>query len=191
MEREQANDIISDRRVARTSPWAFRLCKSINPPLYLNQLELNFSHLKLQVFWLLCPLYMVSLKEEKGFPDGSVVKNLPANQETRVWTLGLEDPLEKEMATHCSILAWDILWTEEPGRLQSMGLQRIRYDWATKQHIYIYIYIYTHIYIYIHIHTYIYIFTYIYTKCYTYNILVLVLQISHLKNWNHTELFKV
>ena len=52
-----------------------------------------------------------------------LVKNLLAVQETWVQSLGLEDPLEKEMATHSSILAWKILWTEEPGRLQSMGLQ--------------------------------------------------------------------
>ena len=52
-----------------------------------------------------------------------LVKNLPAKQETRVRFLGREDPLEKEMATHSSILAWRIPWTEEPGRLQSMGLQ--------------------------------------------------------------------
>ena len=51
------------------------------------------------------------------------VKNLPAVQETQVQFLGLEDPLEKEMAIHSSILAWRISWTEEPGRLQSMGLQ--------------------------------------------------------------------
>ena len=56
------------------------------------------------------------------------VKNLPAVQETSVQSLGWEDPLEKGMATHFSILAWRILWTEEPGRLQSMGSQRIRYD---------------------------------------------------------------
>ena len=51
------------------------------------------------------------------------VKNLPAMQETRVQFLGWEDSLEKEMATHSSILAWEIPWTEEPGGLQSMGLQ--------------------------------------------------------------------
>ena len=54
-------------------------------------------------------------------------------QETQVWSLGGEDPLEKGMAAHSSILAWEILWTEEPGRLQSMGSQRIRHDLATKQ----------------------------------------------------------
>ena len=58
-------------------------------------------------------------------------KCLPAMRETRVWFLGREDPLEKEMATHSSILAWRIPWTEEPGRLQSTGLQRVRRDWAT------------------------------------------------------------
>ena len=52
------------------------------------------------------------------------VNNLPAMQETRVQFLGWEDSLEKEMATHSSILAWEIPWTEEPGRLQSMGLQK-------------------------------------------------------------------
>ena len=52
-----------------------------------------------------------------------LVKNLPAVQETRVQSLGQEDPLEKEMANHSSILAWRIPWTEEPGGLQSMGLQ--------------------------------------------------------------------
>ena len=60
----------------------------------------------------------------KGFPHGSVVKNLPAKQETRVGFLGQEDPLEKEMATHSSILAWEILWTEEPGGPQSMESQK-------------------------------------------------------------------
>ena len=53
------------------------------------------------------------------------VKNLPAMQETWVQFLGWEDPLGKEMATHSSILAWEIPWTEEPGGLQSMGLQEL------------------------------------------------------------------
>ena len=56
------------------------------------------------------------------------VKNLPAKQGIRVRFLGQEDPLEKEMATHFSILAWEIPWTEEPGRLQSMGSQRLGHD---------------------------------------------------------------
>ena len=53
-------------------------------------------------------------------------KRLPGMQETQVPSLGWEDPLEKEMATHASTLAWKIPWTEEPGRLQSMGSQRVR-----------------------------------------------------------------
>ena len=57
-----------------------------------------------------------------GFPGGSVVKNLPATQETQVQSLGQEDPLEKGMATHSSILAWRLPWTEEPGGLQTMGV---------------------------------------------------------------------
>ena len=60
-----------------------------------------------------------------------LVKNLPAVQEIRVRSLGWEDPLEKEMATHSCILAWRISWTEEPCGLQSMGLQRVRQDLAT------------------------------------------------------------
>ena len=59
------------------------------------------------------------------------VKNLPAMQETWVWSLGQEDPLEKEMATHSSSLAWRNLWTEEPGRLQSMVSQRLRHNSST------------------------------------------------------------
>ena len=56
------------------------------------------------------------------------VKNPPAMQETRVQSLGQKDSLEKGMATHSSILAWRVPWTEEPGGLQSMGSQRVRHD---------------------------------------------------------------
>ena len=57
-----------------------------------------------------------------------MVKRLATMRETRVQSLGQEDPLEKEVATHSSILAWKIPWTEEPGRLQSMGSRRVRHD---------------------------------------------------------------
>ena len=57
-----------------------------------------------------------------------MVKNLPAVQESQVRSLGQEDPLEKEMATHSSILAWRIPWIEEPGGLQATGLQRVEHD---------------------------------------------------------------
>ena len=62
-----------------------------------------------------------------GCPGVSVVKILPAMQKTEVQPLGGEDPLEEDMATHSSILAWEILWTEEPGGLQSVGSQSIRH----------------------------------------------------------------
>ena len=62
-----------------------------------------------------------------GFPVAQTVKNLPAMQETWGW----KDPLEKGMATHSSILAWRIPWTEDPGGLQSMGSERFGHDWAS------------------------------------------------------------
>ena len=70
----------------------------------------------------------------ESFPLGGtslmsqMVKNLPAVQETWVRSLGQDNPLEKGMATHSSLLAWKIPWTEEPGRLQSMELQRVRHN---------------------------------------------------------------
>ena len=63
-----------------------------------------------------------------GFPSGSAVKNLPAKQEMQVRSLGWKDPLEKETATHSSILAWKILQREEPGGLQSVGSERVEHD---------------------------------------------------------------
>ena len=60
-----------------------------------------------------------------------MVKNPPAMQETQVQSLGWEDPLEKGMGTHSSILAWRIPWIEESGGLQSMGLQRVAHNWET------------------------------------------------------------
>ena len=59
------------------------------------------------------------------------VKNLPAMQETQARSLDREDPLKENLATHSSVLAWRVPWTEEPGRLQALGLQRGGYDWAT------------------------------------------------------------
>ena len=60
-----------------------------------------------------------------------MVKNLAAMQEIQVWSLGQEGPLEKRTAAYSNILAWRITWTEEPGRLQSMVLQRVERDWVT------------------------------------------------------------
>ena len=69
------------------------------------------------------------------FPSGSRVKNLPAvqqTQETRVPSVGGEDLLEEKMATQSNSIAWEIPWTDKPGRLHSMGLQRVRHNWATE-----------------------------------------------------------
>ena len=66
------------------------------------------------------------------FPGGSAVKNLLVMQETQVQSLSQEDPLEKKMAIHSSILAWRIPWTKEPGGLESKGSRRVTHDLATK-----------------------------------------------------------
>ena len=63
-----------------------------------------------------------------------MVKNLPAKQETQVQPLGPEEPWEEGMATHSSILAWRVPWAEEPGRLQSLGSQRVEHDWVANTH---------------------------------------------------------
>ena len=75
------------------------------------------------------PEYLTNCQTESK-PLAQTV-NLPARQGTRVWSLCWEDPLEKGMATHSSILVWRIPWTEEPGGIQSMGSQRIGHDWET------------------------------------------------------------
>ena len=74
--------------------------------------------------------YLPTYLPVQAFLVAQTVKDPPTMQETWVWSLGWEDPLEKEMATHSSILALKILWTEEPSRLQSMGSQRVRHDWV-------------------------------------------------------------
>ena len=86
------------------------------------------------------PFFFLSLLEELSIDWNRIilsfiflaqaVENLPAMQETWVWSVGWEDPLEKGMAPHSNILAWRIPWTEAPDGLQSMGLQRVRHDWA-------------------------------------------------------------
>ena len=75
--------------------------------------------------------FTVAYKNRRAFPIAQQVKNPPAMQEVQeIWvqSLGQEDPLEYEMATHSSILAWNIPWTEEPGGLQSMGWQKVGHD---------------------------------------------------------------
>ena len=78
--------------------------------------------------WIICLCLL-----QNGLPGGSDIKNLPAMRETWVPSLGWEDPLEEGMATHSSILAWRIPWTEEPGRLQFMGWQRVGHDYEVNE----------------------------------------------------------
>ena len=110
-------------------------------PVLFNFIWLAFNVVLVQVY-LRYIINFISLMSEKwtifnpfrhlwASLVAQTVKNLPAMQETGVWSLGQEDPLEKEMATHSSVLAWRISWTEKPGRLQSMGSQRVRHDWVT------------------------------------------------------------
>ena len=83
-------------------------------------------------------------------PGGASGKELVCQQETQelpVWPLGWEDPLEEERATHSRIRAWRIPWTEEPGRLQSIGLQKVGHDWSKLACIQACIYVYVYIYI--------------------------------------------
>ena len=90
-----------------------------SPALLVNSLLLShLGSLRVSPFYLKASTSLVA----------QTVKHLPAVRETQVRSLGWEDPLEKEMTTHSSTLAWKIPWTEKPGRLQSMGLQRVRHD---------------------------------------------------------------
>ena len=78
-------------------------------------------------------LISINLQIKRGFLGGSLVRNPPAKQETQVQSLGGEDPLEKEMATYFSILAWEIPWTEELDGLQSVGLQKSQTQLSNNQ----------------------------------------------------------
>ena len=91
------------------------------PPAKSHSCTCQGQYLNLAVFFL---VYWASLVAQ-------LVKNLPAMLETWVWSLGWEGAMEKGTATHSSIMAWRIPWTEEPGELQSMGSQRVRHDWVT------------------------------------------------------------
>ena len=92
---------------------------SLNPFPRLQSEGVKISQLLMSTF-----KSQGELNRLNKFPDGSVVKNLHARQKTQVRSLGEEGLLEKGMATHCSILAWEIPWTEEPGRLPSMRSQK-------------------------------------------------------------------
>ena len=97
--------------------------------------------------WTFKPLwYKVQYIRTGASLAAQLLKNPPAMQKTLVHFLGGEDPLEKGMATHSSMLAWRIAWTKEPGRLQSMGSQRVGQDWVAKHTVYAHIHTHTHTY---------------------------------------------
>ena len=104
---KQQQDIFSEKNLHISGPIQFKLCRS-RPTSRSSNIILALV--------------------------AQMVKRLPPMRETRVWFLGQEDPLEKEMAIHSSTLAWKIPWTEEPNRLQSTGSQRVGHDWATFFH---------------------------------------------------------
>ena len=94
----------------------------------------HFVHLKKKINKILLifhfhSVYGIYVHIHMSFPGSPVIKNPPAMQEMRVWSLG---PLEEEMAIHSSILAWEILWTEQPAGYSPLGHKRVRYDLATK-----------------------------------------------------------
>ena len=91
-----------------------------SPPTVVREATLSFPHFT--------HVATEAQRGETGFPGGPAVKNLPAMQETWVQALGWEDPVEDGMATHSSVLAWRIPWTEQPVGLQSTGSQRVRHD---------------------------------------------------------------
>ena len=131
---------VSDKDGFESFPALWSTVKSTRSPgIFLNFLPYPFSFSPGLLSWSSFPrwgmicFFNCSLQMKiKASLVAQTVKNLPAVQETWVWSLGQEDPLEEEMATCSSILAWRIPWTEEPAGLQSMGLQRVRQDWVTK-----------------------------------------------------------
>ena len=118
-----------------------------------NMMQLRNLNLPISALWTLNSILQVkSTRVLLSTYVAQMVKHLSTMREIRVWALGWEDPLEKEMAIHSSTIAWKIPWTEEPGRLQSMRSQRVRHDWATSfsfslSFIYTYMYAYVCMYI--------------------------------------------
>ena len=104
--------------------------------------EYHINKVLLTIYKIIAPNYFFAILNALffmyhcwGFPGGSEGKASAAMRETRIPSLGQEDPLEKEMATHSSILARRIPWAEEPGKLQSMGSQRVKHNWVTWAHL--------------------------------------------------------
>ena len=106
---------------------------SINREVFIWRLTLHFKLKKESQLNIFSKIIFDFIMRKKGFPGGLVVKNPSSMQQIQVQSLDQEGPLEKELATQFSILAWEIQLLEEPGELQSMGSQRVRHDLVTKQ----------------------------------------------------------
>ena len=113
------------------SPGRAHTCNVILPHLSLTHVLGSVGNAR-RVPWLLPSMFLAPCQNSQSMNWVSLVaqmvKNLPAMQETRIQSLGQEDALEKGMATHSTVLAWRIPWTQEPGGLQSMGSQRAGHD---------------------------------------------------------------
>ena len=115
------------RLLSSLSNSQFRRYKTLNMYVFLCGVSDSFHLVILKITWALEEFSAGSFISSTSLV-AQRLKRLPPMRETRVRTLGREDPLEKEMVTHSSILAWRIPWTEEPSRLQSIGSQRVGHD---------------------------------------------------------------
>ena len=124
---------------AHTSRWEVKEIVKV----WVNLTHIVLFLTYLNMYWFLMWIWKTNIMDYvkyleveyiKGLHYNSNGKESPAMRETKVQSLGQEDPLEKGMAIHSSILAWRTPWTEKPGKLQFMGSQRVRQDWVTNTH---------------------------------------------------------
>ena len=127
--KEVAYQVIPNKRqILSFTMWSVREgCSEKSPPVPSINQKSNLSSYNCITWSIMHASWWASLVAQ-------TVKNLPATRETWVQSLGQEDPMEKGMATHSNVLAWRTLWTDEPGRLQSMGSQRVGHAWVTSFH---------------------------------------------------------
>ena len=109
-------------------PWTEGAWWAMVPGVPKSRIRLRDSKQQQQQQWFRNKIYLTLRKDSLV---AQMIKSLPSVWETWVWPLGQDDPLEKEMATYSSTLAWKIPWMKEPGSLQSMGSQRVGHNWVT------------------------------------------------------------
>ena len=120
----------TDVLMKKEKSWKMEVMNSMNLESFILFIPSHYYLLLDDITWLV--LFLVPIFASLAAQS---VKNQPALQETQVWSLGWEDLLEEEMATHSSILAWKISWTKEPGGLQSTAAQRVGRYWATNTYL--------------------------------------------------------